>query len=156
MVRNPLLFLASISIHLVLPRYTTYHVPTWTYRNYHRGWIHFHAQVQKWPGVLQIHSNWHPRYYRVPLPWHLCWCKLANFCQILRNIWIGSEISLFSGVPVLRDENNLTESRSCHHWDVQVMNNSIFHHSQTSNTGYPQSTLLGISLMLMLLSEFSQ
>ena len=82
-------------------------------------------------------------------------CKF--FCQILRNIWIGSEISVFSGVPVLRDENNLTESRSCHHWDVQVMNNSIFHHSQTSNTGYPQkSTLLEISLMLMLLSEFSQ
>ena len=55
------------------------------------------------------------------------------FGLFLRIIWMWTRISVFSGVQVLRDQNNLTESRSRHDGDVQVMKHSIFHHCQTSN-----------------------
>ena len=92
------------------------------------------AQVSKWSGVLQIHPNWHSRHNSLPLPWNLCWCTYPCYLWIFwQKIWMGTRISVFSGVQVLRDQNNLTESRSRHDGDVQVMKHSIFHHCQTSN-----------------------
>ena len=51
----------------------------------------FLLQVPEWSRVLQIHPNWHPGYYCLSLPWHLCWCKPPNLLQVLGNIW-GSEL----------------------------------------------------------------
>ena len=41
------------------------------------------AQVSKWSGVLQIHSNWHARHNSLPLSWDLCWCAYLSCFWIL-------------------------------------------------------------------------
>ena len=63
----------------------------------------------------------------------MCVSQLLYLDFLIKNLDGNQNISVFSGVQVLWDQNNLTESRSRHDGDVQVMKHSIFHHCQTSN-----------------------